>query len=485
MTSEIEVEIGPGATAGSYVARVLHAASGGEPSAVLDLDVDTLLGHRAALENAVLLSAVTSRRVVPVEEVTLRDVGQQLFDALFTQDIGNVYRASTMVAQRNGERLQIVLRLNAPGLAALPWEAMWDREVGAYTCLREPLIRHVPAPYQLDPLSDSGPLRILALTASPRGLPALDIDAEREYLSEALAPLVGQGLVEVEWLPQATWRAVHNRLLSGRWHVLHFIGHGDYDLETEQGLIALVGPDGRKDLVDAERLATLLNEADPTPRLVVLNSCSSGEEGAQDLFTGTAAALVRSGINAVAAMQFTISDAAALRFASGFYEALAYGRDIAAAIRAGRVEILGAPHTLEWVTPVLYLRGNNPRLFDLKRKKSRSGSGAGTSTGPHPTGPHPTGPQTAPVHDEAPRVTEPMRASDAARVRDAAAKPVNEPERPAASQSTAAPAASTDATPLPPAGWYPDPSGRHDWRWFDEDWTPYVSDAGQAFKEES
>ena len=78
-----------------------------------------------------------------------------------------------------------------------------------------------------------------------------------------------------------------------------------------------------------------------------------------------------------------------------------------------------------------------------------------------------------------------MRASDAARVRDAAAKPVNEPERPAASQSTAAPAASTDATPLPPAGWYPDPSGRHDWRWFDEDWTPYVSDAGQAFKEES
>lgn len=29
-----------------------------------------------------------------------------------------------------------------------------------------------------------------------------------------------------------------------------------------------------------------------------------------------------------------------------------------------------------------------------------------------------------------------------------------------------------------PPGWYPDPSGRHQLRWFDGDWTPYASDNG-------
>jgi len=29
-----------------------------------------------------------------------------------------------------------------------------------------------------------------------------------------------------------------------------------------------------------------------------------------------------------------------------------------------------------------------------------------------------------------------------------------------------------------PPGWYPDPSGRHQFRWFEGDWTSYVSDAG-------
>ncbi|WP_435984123.1 CHAT domain-containing WD40 repeat protein [Terrabacter sp. LjRoot27] len=376
MASEIELEISPGDDQGEFAVRVLRAASGGEPREVMRLDVGHLLAGRDALENAVLLSTVSARRLVPVEEEQLRDVGQRLFDALFQGTINGAYRASMMVAQRNGERLRIVLRLNAPGLAALPWEAMWDPEVESYTCMREPLVRHVPAPYTLDPLEVVAPLRILGLTASPRGLPELDVEAEQEHLSTALARPIEDGLIEIQWLRQATWDRVHDLLLSGQWHVVHFVGHGDYDVEAEQGVIALVGPDGRKDLVDAERLATLLGEAEPTPRLVVLNSCSSGEAGSQDLFSGTAAALVRSGISAVAAMQFTISDDAALRFARGFYTALAHGRDIASAIRAGRIEILGAPRSLEWVTPVLYLRGDNARLFDLRRPANHPLSGS-------------------------------------------------------------------------------------------------------------
>jgi hypothetical protein len=65
-------------------------------------------------------------------------------------------------------------------------------------------------------------------------------------------------------------------------------------------------------------------------------------------------------------MQFSISDVAAIAFARGFYTALAYGRGIDEAVRSGRIGILGIGRgTLEWVTPVLYLRGDDAHLFDV------------------------------------------------------------------------------------------------------------------------
>lgn len=365
MGYEIEIELRAAAGPSEFAVRVLRAAAGGEPSTLVQLDLERLLAGRSDLERAVMLSTVAARKLVPVEEAQLRAIGRELFDTVFQGPINGAYRASMMVAQQHNQRLRIVLRLNAPGLAALPWEALWDGEVESYTCLYEPLVRHVPAPYRLEPLDVVAPLRVLGLVASPRGLPELDVQREQEYLSAALARPVEDGLIELHWVQEATWESVHDELLNGRWHVVHFIGHGDYDVDTDQGRLAFVGPDGRKDMVEADRLAALLGEAEPAPRLAVLNSCSSGEEGTRDLFSGTAAALVRSGISAVAAMQFTISDLAALRFARGFYTALGRGRDITAALRAGRIEILGTRRSLEWVTPVLYLRGDNPRLFDL------------------------------------------------------------------------------------------------------------------------
>jgi hypothetical protein len=147
--------------------------------------------------------------------------------------------------------------------------------------------------------------------------------------------------------------------------VLHFIGHGDYDLSSDQGVIALVGDDGGPHLVEADRLADLLNQASPTPRLVVLNSCKSGRSGASDLFSSTAATLVKRGIDAVAAMQFTVSDTGAAKFARGFYSALANGRGIGDAVGAGRVGLRGTPGSLEWVTPVLYVRDDTATLFRM------------------------------------------------------------------------------------------------------------------------
>jgi hypothetical protein len=203
----------------------------------------------------------------------------------------------------------------------------------------------------------------------------LDVDKEKEQLERALDRLAGAGLVEVVWAPSAVWADLQDELLSGTWHVVHYIGHGDFDPDRDEGVLTLVREeDGRADVVEASRLVDLLRQARPVPRLVVLNSCSGAAAGTTDLFSGTAAALVRGGVSAVAAMQYEISDPAAVAFARGFYGAVARGRGVDEAVSSGRVAIMGlSGRTLEWVTPVLYLRGRDSRLFTLPVASSSGG----------------------------------------------------------------------------------------------------------------
>jgi hypothetical protein len=365
MDAIFELEIVPANADGTFSARVLRSVGGGEPTAEFHLDVDGLLQQRPLFEATVLSSAVSARRVISTTETTVQQVGVRLFEAVFTGAIGGAYRTSSALAQERGTGLKLVLRLT-PELAALPWESLYDAEAGAYLSRQEPLVRTVPANFTAEPLAIDPPLRLLGIVSAPRDLQRLDAAAERSRLEDALRPQIQAGLVELVWLEDVTWNGLHAMLLSEPWHVLHFVGHGGFDVTTEEGQLALTTEDGRADFVSASSLADLLREAEPTPRLVVLNSCDSGAVSEDDLFSGTAAALVRSGINAVAAMQFAISDGAAISFARGFYTALARGRKVDEAVRSGRIGILGMGRgTLEWLTPVLYLRGDDTRLFDI------------------------------------------------------------------------------------------------------------------------
>ncbi|GAA2025406.1 hypothetical protein GCM10009819_05530 [Agromyces tropicus] len=366
MQALIELDIEPGPDPGTYLVRVSRAVGGGRPSAVVSLDVDDLLARRRTVEANILAAAVRARRVVGPEESVIREVGRELFERVFDGGIGETYRTSRAVAAERGRELQLRLRTRVPELAALPWETLFDPEAGTYVSRRDPLVRVVPARHVRDPLEVEPPLRVLAMVAAPANLVPIDVAEERERLEQALAAPIAAGQVEVHWLEDVSWRGLHAALLSGRWHVLHFIGHGLFDEARDEGMLAFVGRDGRAEFVAAGSLADLLDEADPTPRLVVLNSCASAAAGSTDLFSGTAAALVRSGIDAVVAMQFSISDDAAIEFANGFYTSLGSGRTVDLAARSGRIGILGlGPGTLEWVTPVLYLRGDESRLFEM------------------------------------------------------------------------------------------------------------------------
>jgi len=379
--SVIEVAIGPGNAAGQFEVEVVRSPAG-EASARTSLDAGGLLARLPDFQRAVLASAVSTRQIPTLEEKVIRETGQALYTALLGQEpVATRYSASAALAAQRSSELRIVLRVDSPELAALPWEAMYDQVAGGYVCRRHQLVRHVPVAAVPLPLKVSLPLRVLGVISAPRGLPLLDAHHERDHLDQALAGLIDEGLAEVIWAPSATWSALHATLMKGPWHVVHFIGHGSFDPDRDEGLLFLEHKDGRPHSVPATQFADLLRQAHPMPRLVLLNACSTATAGFRDLFAGTASTLARSDVSAVAAMQLPISDKAAVAFAEGFYAALAHGRGVDEATSAGRIAILGTgDRTLEWVTPVLYLRsrgdlhGQDAHLFDLRSDSTETGT---------------------------------------------------------------------------------------------------------------
>jgi CHAT domain/WD domain, G-beta repeat len=324
----------------------------------LSVDLDTLQAH-------VLASAATSRSMrVPELERPLREVGQALFEAVFQASTGALFLSSRNEVERAGGRLRIVLRLHPPELAVLPWELLFSSHYGGYLCRRSQMVRYVDAPEPVRRLTVTPPLRVLGMTALPGDLAALDADTERRRLEQLLAPFQARGLITVDWVPGQSWEAAQDALYAGC-QVFHFIGHGGFDPDRGEGVIAFADERSRRQLVGASLLAELLSVADPTPRLVVLNSCQTGAGADADVFSSTAATLVRTA-PAVVAMQFAVTDNAAAVFSRAFYQALIHNRGVDEAVRAGRIALTGwNPDTLEWVTPVLYLRSQDSRLFDF------------------------------------------------------------------------------------------------------------------------
>ena len=98
----------------------------------------------------------------------------------------------------------------------------------------------------------------------------------------------------------------------------------------------------------------------------MLNACEGARGDKRDLFSSTAATLARRGLPAVLAMQYDITDRAAVEYTRTFYEALADQLPVDAALAEARAAIhLSINNSLEWGTPVLYLRAPDGVLFDL------------------------------------------------------------------------------------------------------------------------
>lgn len=150
-----------------------------------------------------------------------------------------------------------------------------------------------------------------------------------------------------------------------QYHIFHFVGHGGFDQQTESGVLLLEDEQGRSRLVNGHYLGALLRDHFSL-RLALLNACEGARTSRSDPFAGVAQHLVQQGIPAVIAMQFEITDPAAITLAHEFYNALADNYGVDAALAEARKVLYAAGNDIEWGTPVLYMRAQSGQLFEVE-----------------------------------------------------------------------------------------------------------------------
>jgi tetratricopeptide (TPR) repeat protein len=355
--------------------RVAVRSTAGEAHITMcfPFDDQTLEKHLDKLQIALLRSGGLRRRALSPEEQAVQDFGGSLFEALITGNVRVLYDVSRARAAQEGKAgVRLRLRILDAALAALPWEYLYDARQGTYLCLSRgtPLVRYPEVAQPIQPLHIVPPLRILAMIASPSSpaTPPLDVEREQERLGAALKDLEATGLVKLEWLEGQTWRHLQRAMRGGPWHIFHFIGHGGFDEQNGEGVLALADDAGKASLLTATQIGTLLANHSAL-RLVILNACEGAKGSSRDLFSSSAATLARRGLPAVLAMQYDISDRAAIECTRAFYEALADGLPVDAALADARTAInIGGNNSLEWGTPVLYMRASDGLLFDVAAK---------------------------------------------------------------------------------------------------------------------
>lgn len=359
-----------------YPVTVLHSPVGETTgSFVLPFSQTQLDDLRSTVQVALLLSRVRTRATLTPELQKIRIFGGELFNALFSDRVRSVYDSSLRFALGQNKGLRLKLRVEPPELACIPWEFLYDPETRQFLALsaKTPLIRYVEWPYGPQTLPVHLPLRILVMIASPEDYPRLDVNGETQRLERSLEYLEQQRLVEVDTMSRATLAALQARLRQNEYHIFHFIGHGAYDEAHERGVLVMEDDHGLGQQVSGELLANLLGDHFSL-RLAVLNACDGAGRSQRatslyEPFPGVGEALVQGcpGIPAVVAMQFAITDEAALLFTGEFYKALiATGYPIDAAVTEARKAIrVGLRNTIEWGTPVLYMRDPEGILFDV------------------------------------------------------------------------------------------------------------------------
>lgn len=319
--------------------------------------------------------------------IKARAFGQQLFKAVFKGSVRLVL--DRCMESTRAEKAQLRIRLNltsVPHLAGLPWEFLCVVPNNNFLARSyDSIVRYLELeiPFKESLLTEP-PLRILVALSNPVGIPTLDVGGELKKLQDAINRVGSKQQIVLDPLYKPTIKALRKRLHEHResspYHVFHYIGHGVFDSSSNEGKLLLENETGGASQISAQELGEIL-ATHRSIRLAVINACEGARISPKDSYSGVAQTLLRSGAApAVIAMQYVITDDAAKIFAQNFYEALLEGEDLDTAVSLARISISDTEHekgrgdndSIEWGTPVIYMRASDSRLVDFPAAASES-----------------------------------------------------------------------------------------------------------------
>jgi hypothetical protein len=315
--------------------------------------------------------------------IPLRDFGSRLWDSLFREAVRESFILAEADCKRDstdahlyGLRIKLLIDASKPvlrDLLGLPWEYLYRSDRGQFVALdpATPIVR-VPSNYKpVESISTKRPLRILGIVSHPKDTdkwPELELEKEWQDLTEVLASPNHITLERVVRNSKENLLEATRRLLrSGNYHLIHFMGHGDYNEEEQRSSLIFEDEQGIGVPVYSDTLRGLVRNS--TARLVIFNACYGARvERGQDPFADIATNLCAADVPAVIAMQYAISDKAAIQFSKHLYESLARGEPVEKAVTEGRKAVnenIVSAEQIDWGTPGLFMRARDGNLFNF------------------------------------------------------------------------------------------------------------------------
>jgi hypothetical protein len=359
--------------------------------------VEALLGNGSHFEGGTLH---LDQDRLKNAEANLQEYGMILFDALFSGPIHSAYDQAIAYADIQAEkRLRVRLWIDneAAELHEFAWERLHHRVQTAMLPIAAssemPFSRYIgltaPEPTPIT----KRPVRLLFAISNPgdlsaQGLASLDVEKEITNLLGALGNLRQAEQLQVTLMPGRTGLSdtlrskleregyqicqgvtsmehiIRTLSRDGGYHILHYLGHGQFDRRRRQAHLLLEDEDGNVERMQDERIAALLKSVGSQLRLVFLAACESAKRtpGDSNPFVGLAPKLIQVGIPAVVAMQNTVSFATARQLTSDFYSYLLERGVVDRAMNQARLLLFESGGT-DWATPVLFMRLKDGRLF--------------------------------------------------------------------------------------------------------------------------
>lgn len=274
-------------------------------------------------------------------------------------------------AEHHGRGLRLRLSIDPPEINAWPWELLHDpqRDRTFATSIATPLVRYLDRSDQFGGLTDLKadlPLKMLLILPKSADL---NLVKERSVIEQAIIPL--DDVLKLKVIEGAVTRArFADALITDDYEIVHGSGHGSF--ADGVGYIGLNNADGSPDWVDGQVMGRFVVNC-KSLKLGVLNVCSSAKVDEGRAFQGLAPQLVRAGVPAVVAMQYPLSDDAAMTFAEEFYRRLCTGDN-----SAGRVDVAVTyarnmlailyPGDRCFAAPVVYTHAADGVIFALQKK---------------------------------------------------------------------------------------------------------------------